>query len=137
MKNITKLSLKSSLMLWLFISFFNIPLYTQDVEILGKLKVSSMDTLNEEELFVIKQTDGTLAGRQIASLPFAPENPINTDTIRTLQSDLMLIQTLCNCPNLPSAMIQSLQNVCRQIKVHFYLTTYKYDRGKDRCFKSH
>jgi hypothetical protein len=64
-----------------------------------------MDTINTENLLVVQQPDGTLATRQVASLPPPPG-----DTTRTLQSDLLLTTALCNCTDLPPAMIQSLLN---------------------------
>ncbi len=75
----------------------------QHVEVIGKLKVSEMDTFNTEENLVVKRPDGTLALRMLATLPPPPQ-----DTSRTLQSDLVLTSALCNCENLPPAMIQSL-----------------------------
>ena len=75
---------------------------SQTVEIEGKLKVTKMDTINTENHLVVKQPDGTLGTRMLASLPAPP------DTTRTLQSDLLLTSALCNCPSLPPAMIQSL-----------------------------
>jgi hypothetical protein len=77
-------------------------LNAQVVEVIGKLKVSEMDTLNGETMLVVKKSDGTLATRMSSSLPPAP------DTMRSLQSDLLLTSALCNCPSLPPAMIQSL-----------------------------
>ena len=76
---------------------------SQSVEVDGILKVSEMDTFNTENLLVVKRPDGTLAGRLVASLP-----PPVEDTTRTLQTDLFLTSAICNCPNLPPAMIQSL-----------------------------
>ncbi len=77
---------------------------SQALEIEGKLKVTEMDNVNTENHLVVKQPDGTLATRMVASLPPPP------DTTRTLQSDLLLTSALCNCPSLPPAMIQSLLN---------------------------
>jgi hypothetical protein len=77
-------------------------LNAQVVEVIGKLKVSEMDTLNGETMLVVKKSDGTLATRMSSTLPPAP------DTMRSLQSDLLLTSALCNCTSLPPAMIQSL-----------------------------
>jgi len=73
----------------------------QVVEVLGKLKVTEMDTLNSENMLVVKKSDGTLATRMSSSLPPAP------DTMRSFQSDLLLTASICNCSGLPPAMIQS------------------------------
>lgn len=91
--------------LYIFLIFL-CPLFvfSQSVEVMGKLKVSEMDTVNTENLLVVKRSDGTLAARQVASLS-AP-----VDTTRSLERDFLLTSTLCNCPNLPPAMIQSLLN---------------------------
>ena len=78
-------------------------LMAQNVEIEGAVKITEMDTSNTENLLVVKRSDGTLATRMVASLPSPSQ-----DTTRTLQSDLLLTSALCNCPNLPAAMIQSL-----------------------------
>jgi hypothetical protein len=75
---------------------------SQSVDVVGKLKVSDMDTINSENLLVVKQQDGTLATRMLSTLPPA------VDTSRSLQSDLLLTSALCNCPSLPPAMLQSL-----------------------------
>ena len=81
------------------------PLYVfnQTVEVTGELKITEMDTVNTENHLVVKQPDGTLATRMVASLPPPP-----ADTTRTLERDFLLTSTLCNCPNLPPAMIKSL-----------------------------
>ena len=75
---------------------------SQSIEVIGNLKVVEMDMANTENHLVVKQPDGTLATRLVSSLP-SPE-----DTMRTLQSDLLLTSALCNCSSLPPAMIQSL-----------------------------
>jgi hypothetical protein len=83
----------------------SLTIYTLDaqvVEVLGKLKVTEMDTLNGETMLVVKKSDGTLATRMSSTLPPPP------DTTRSLQSDLLLTSALCNCTSLPPAMIQSL-----------------------------
>lgn len=73
----------------------------QQVEVLGSLKVSEMDTINTEELLVVKQADGTLATRQASSL--TPP----TDTTRTFERDLDFAKTICNCPYLPPFLVES------------------------------
>jgi len=78
--------------------------FGQSVEVIGHLKITEMDTVNTENHLVVKQPDGTLATRMVASLPPPP------DTTRTLQSDLLLTSALCNCTSLPPAMIESLRN---------------------------
>lgn len=86
----------------LFVLIFPICIHCQFVEIEGMLRVSQMDTINTENHLVVKRPDGTLATRMVASLPPPP------DTSRTLQSDLVLTSLLCNCGDLPAAMITSL-----------------------------
>ena len=78
-------------------------MFAQIVQVDGKLKVMDMDTSNEEELLVVKQSNGTLATRQIASLPLS-----TGDTSRTLLSDLLLTVALCSCASLPSSTFQLL-----------------------------
>jgi hypothetical protein len=94
--------MKKSVVLAFVLSLMIISLNAQVVEVIGKLKVSEMDTLNGETMLVVKKSDGTLATRMSSSLPPAP------DTMRSLQSDLQLTSALCNCSSLPPAMIQSL-----------------------------
>lgn len=62
----------------IIIVFFLLPtiLLSQTVEVLGKLKVSQMDTSNTENHLVVKQADGTLATRLVATLPPGPQGPI-------------------------------------------------------------
>lgn len=57
------------------------------------------------ENLVIRNSDGTLVTRSVASLP-PPPSPI--DTTRNLASDFELSKHLCNCPNLPPFMIKKL-----------------------------
>gem|GEM_PF-3500657 len=78
---------------------------SQTVEVTGKLKVSDMDTSDTENLLVVKQADGTLATRQMATLP-----PPTSDSTRSMVSDLALTSVLCSCPNLAPEMIQTLLN---------------------------
>jgi len=94
--------MKKSVVLAFVLSLMMISLDAQTVEVIGKLKVSEMDTLNGETMLVVKKSDGTLATRMSSSLPPPP------DTMRSLQSDLLLTSALCNCTSLPPAMIQSL-----------------------------
>jgi hypothetical protein len=90
---------------FIIVLFVSSSLFGQVVEVDGQLKIAIMDTVNTEDLLVVKQTDGTLATRQLNSLSLP-----TGDTVRTLQSDLLLTSALCNCANLPPAMIQSLVN---------------------------
>ncbi len=94
--------MKKSVVFAFVLSLMFISLHAQVVEVIGKLKVTEMDTLNGETMLVVKKSDGTLATRMSSSLPPAP------DTMRSLQSDLLLTSALCNCSSLPPAMIQSL-----------------------------
>ncbi len=76
----------------------------QEVEVIGKFKVSTMDTLNNEKLLVVKQADGTLGTRQLSSLP-----PPIPDTIRSLGTDFELAKHLCSCNNaMPPFLIESV-----------------------------
>ena len=53
--------MKKSLVLAFVLSLTIIGLDAQVVEVIGKLKVSEMDTLNGETMLVVKKSDGTLA----------------------------------------------------------------------------
>jgi hypothetical protein len=53
-----------------------------------------MDTANTENLLVVKKPDGTLAARQVSSLP-----PDQQDTSRTYATDLELNRLMCDCGN--------------------------------------
>ena len=82
---------------------YTIYMAAQHVEIQGKAKVTVMDTANTENLIVVKQADGTLATRQVSSLP-----PAQPDTTRTLATDLELAKLLCDCSNaMPPYLVQS------------------------------
>lgn len=76
--------------------------FSQLVEVDGKLKITEMDTVNAENQLVVKQTDGTLATRMLSSLPQSQ------DTTRTWKSDLLLTTAICTCPTLPPTIIHSL-----------------------------
>ena len=93
--------MKKSVSIAFILSLTILTLDAQVVEVLGKLKVTEMDTLNSENMLVVKKSDGTLATRMSSSLPPAP------DTMRSFQSDLLLTASICNCSGLPPAMIQS------------------------------
>ena len=80
-------------------------LLSQEVEVQGELKVTQMIANDTQENLVIRNTDGTLGTRSVASLPL-PQPPI--DTIRNLASDFELAKHLCDCPNLPPFMIKKL-----------------------------
>jgi hypothetical protein len=83
---------------------FTINISAQQVEIQGKAKVSVMDTANSENLLVVKKADGTLATRQVSSLP--PDQP---DTTRTLTTDFELARQLCDCANkMPPFLVESI-----------------------------
>ena len=78
----------------------------QNVEIHGKAKITTMDTVNSAKLLVVKQSDGTLAAREVASL-----NQNQPDTIRSLNTDFELARFLCNCNgNLPPFLVESTLN---------------------------
>ena len=68
--------------------------YAQHVEIRGRAKVADMDTANTENLLVVKKPDGTLATRQVSTLP-----PDQQDTTRTYATDLELNRLMCDCGN--------------------------------------
>lgn len=80
-------------------------LSAQQVEVQGALRVTEMTADDTQENLVIKNTDGTLGTRSVASLP-PPPPPI--DTTRNLASDFELAKHLCDCPNLPPFMIKKL-----------------------------
>jgi len=76
-------------------------LNSQTVEVQGKLKVSDMQTENTDELLVTRKDDGTLGTRQASSiLP-----PV--DTTRTFERDIQLAKQICDCPSLPSFLVES------------------------------
>jgi hypothetical protein len=81
---------------------FSYCLNAQIVEVDGKLKVNTMDPDNSLEQIVVKKPDGELATRMVASLP-----PPNSDTTRTLASDLELARLICECTNIPPFLVQS------------------------------
>lgn len=82
--------------------FFTLCLNAQNVEVDGKLKVTTMDPDNSLEQIVVKKPDGELATRMVASLP-----PPNSDTTRTLTSDLELAKLICECTTIPPFLVQS------------------------------
>ncbi len=93
--------------LLVFVLLLNIQIaYSQQVEVQGELKVTQMNINDSEDNLVVRNSDGILGTRSVASLPPPPIQ----DTARTLQSDLLLTSALCNCSSLPPAMIQSLLN---------------------------
>jgi len=85
----------------LILSFAGIK--AQYIQVDGKLKVTAMDTLNTENLIVIKQADGTLGTRQLSSLP-AP----SLDSTRTLVTDLLVANLLCSCGSISYFLMESL-----------------------------
>ena len=107
MKTTTRLKevLEFSFMVLVFSIFITNCLSAQQVEVQGELKVTQMTSDENGETLVIKNTDGTLGTRSVASLP-PPPPPI--DTTRNLASDYELANQLCNCPNLPPFMIRKL-----------------------------
>jgi hypothetical protein len=56
----------------------------QSLEIEGAVKITEMDTSNIENLLVVKRSDGTLATRQVASLP-PPPGGYNKDFTKRLK----------------------------------------------------
>lgn len=87
----------------LFILIYPFIASSQSVKVEGELKVTTMDLTNTENHLVVHRPDGTLGTREVSSLPPPTE-------VRTLQSDLLLTSLLCQCTNMPPAMIQSLQD---------------------------
>lgn len=85
--------------------FITSQLSAQQVEVQGELKVTQMTVDDTQENLVIRNADGTLGSRSVASLP-PPPPPI--DTTRNLASDLELAKHLCDCPNLPPFLIKKL-----------------------------
>lgn len=77
----------------------------QEVEVQGELKVTQMNENDNVDDLVIRNTDGTLGTRDVASLP--PPPPPIEDT-RNLASDYELAELLCNCYNLPPFLIKKL-----------------------------
>lgn len=77
--------------------------FAQEVEIQGKLKVSDVTIDNEQEILLVKQSDGTFAGRELSSLPLPPP----TDE-RSFSSDIELAKSLCECGgNIPPFLVES------------------------------
>ena len=104
----SKITTRKLLLTILFLSSLSISknqLNAQHVEVQGELKVTQMNVDDTQENLVIKNMDGTLGTRSVASLP-PPPAPI--DTTRNLASDFELAKHLCECPNLPPFMIQKL-----------------------------
>lgn len=104
MKNQTKKHFHSILLALIFILTIQ-STFSQQVEVQGELKVTDMTANDTQENLVIRNSDGTLGTRSVASLP-APPSPI--DTTRNLASDFELAKHLCDCPNLPPFMIKKL-----------------------------
>lgn len=77
----------------------------QSVEIQGQAKVTDMSNDNSVDELVVRKSDGTLATRSAQSLPSS-----FVDTTRSLSSDLELAKHLCDCPNLPPFLVQSLMD---------------------------
>lgn len=98
---------RTSLIIILILSLGISQVWSQQVEVQGELNVSQMNVNENGDDLVIRNTNGTLGTRSVASLP-PPPPPI--DTTRNLASDYELAKYLCNCPNLPPFMIQQLLN---------------------------
>lgn len=96
--------IKSTLLSIIFLFTIKIIL-AQQVEVQGELKVTEMNTNDTQDNLVVRNSDGTLGTRSVASLP-PPPPPI--DTTRNLASDFELAKHLCDCPNLPPFMIKKL-----------------------------
>jgi uncharacterized protein (TIGR02145 family) len=107
MKTFNELKRKLFMLLVLLAStvLMSSQLSAQQVEVQGELKVTQMTADNTQENLVIHNADGTLGSRSVASLP-PPPPPI--DTTRNLASDFELAKHLCDCPNLPPALIKRL-----------------------------
>ena len=104
MKNINK-RIVESMILILIITLTNQVAYSQQVEVQGALKVTQMTANDTQDDLVIRNTDGTLGTRSVASLPPPPPS---IDTTRNLASDFELAKHLCDCPTLPPFMIKKL-----------------------------
>ena len=78
--------------------------HAQQVEIQGRAKITVMDTANAEGNLVVRKANGELATRQVASLVFPPGG---NDTVRTFSNDLALAMAVCQCPDLPTALVES------------------------------
>ena len=87
----------------LFIVQSNIAQLVSEID--GKLKATTMDTSNTDELFVVKKSDGTLAGRQFASMQPNPPN----DTSRSFTNDMEFAKLLCQC-GAPPFLVKSAIN---------------------------
>ncbi|MCB0689809.1 MAG: DUF1566 domain-containing protein [Saprospiraceae bacterium] len=70
MKGRQEVSFKTFLVFFLTLSFSYL-VNAQHMEVEGKLKVTEMDVANNETLLVVKQSDGTLATRDVATLSAA------------------------------------------------------------------
>jgi hypothetical protein len=79
-------------------------LSAQHVEIQGKAKITVMDTANTVNSLVVRKPDGELATRQVSSLALPPSMP---DTTRTFANDLALAMAVCQCDDLPPALVAS------------------------------
>lgn len=80
------------------------PIQAQHVEIQGKAKITVMDTANTVGSLVVRKPNGELATRQVSSLPPPPPMP---DTVRTFANDLALAMAVCQCQDLPTALVES------------------------------
>jgi hypothetical protein len=79
-------------------------LSAQHVEIQGKAKITVMDTANTVNSLVVRKSNGELATRQVSSLSLPPNMP---DTTRTFANDLALAMAVCQCVDLPPALVES------------------------------
>jgi hypothetical protein len=64
---------------------------TGDLHIGGKTKITSMDQAESVNSLVVRKLDGTLATRQVESLPS------QTDTTRTFETDIKIAKIACEC----------------------------------------
>ena len=97
------LFLNSYLLVLLSLTSLNIS-FAQAVEVQGALKVTQMAENAAEDNLVVRNSDGSLGTRSVASLPPPPA----IDSTRNLASDYELAKYLCECTNLPPFLIQSL-----------------------------
>lgn len=94
-------------MKYLFIVLSSMLLHSiqgQHVEIQGKARIAVMDTANSVGNLVVRKPNGELATRQVSSLPSPPPMP---DTVRTFANDLALAMAVCQCQDLPPALVES------------------------------
>lgn len=96
---------KSIYLLALSLILFSSSSFCQSVDIQGDLKVPDMQQNDNEEMLVTKKADGTLATRNVNSLP---TRNFSSDTTRTLGTDMALAKQLCECGTIPPFLAESM-----------------------------